>query len=96
MGSQIDSAEAKIQFGLTQDFSRSGARLLTRSPFEEGAILSLSIFISETEEAECTAEVIRCKEVTDKGTWQHEVAVQMKELLDEGVVTNLVEAYIED
>ncbi len=92
VGSDIDSDEPKVRFGLTQDFSRSGARLLTLTPYEMGIHLALKIFVSEDRVTECDAKVIRCSKVEDRGIWRHEIAVEMKDLLDDEIVTTLLEA----
>ena len=92
VGSDIDSDEPKVRFGLTQDFSRNGARLLTLTPYAMGIHLALKIFISEKRVTECDAKVIRCSKVEDRGIWRHEIAVELKDLLDEEIVTALLEA----
>ena len=92
VGSDIDSDEPKVRFGLTQDFSRNGARLLTLTPYEVGMHLALKIFISEQHVTECDAKVIRCSEVEDRGIWRHEIAVEVKDLLDDEIVSALLEA----
>ena len=96
VGSEIDTNEPTIQFGLTQDFSQGGARLLTQGRFEAGMNLKLSIFISETQEAQCNVEVIRCKRVVGQGTWSHEIAVKMNDHLDEEIVGALFELHFDD
>ena len=92
VGSDIDSDEPKVRFGLTQDLSRNGARLLTLTHYEVGIQLALKIFVTEQQVTECDATVIRCEKVEDRGIWRHEIAVEVKELLDEEIVTALLEA----
>lgn len=92
VGSDIDSDEPKVRFGLTQDLSRNGARLLTMTPYAVGIHLALKIFISEQRVTECDAKVIRCNKVEDRGIWRHEIAVEVKDLLDDDVVSALLEA----
>ena len=92
VGSDIDSDGPKVRFGLTQDFSRNGARLLTLTSYEVGIHLALKIFISEQRVTECDAKVIRCSKVEDRGIWRHEIAVEFEDLFDEEIVTTLLEA----
>lgn len=92
LGSDINSDEPKIRFGLTQDLSRNGARLLTITEFEPGTEMILKIFVSEQRETECRARVIRCIEVQDRGMWHHEIGVELLDLLDEEMVSALLEA----
>ncbi len=92
VGSDINSDGPKVRFGLTQDFSRNGARLLTLTPYEVGMHLALKIFISEQRITECDAKVIRCSNVEDRGIWRHEIAVEVEDLLDDEVVSALLEA----
>ncbi len=92
VGSDIDSDEPKVRFGLTQDLSRNGARLLTLTSYAVGSRLALKIFISEHQVTECDAKVIRCEKVEDRGIWRHEIAVEVKDLLDDEIVSALLEA----
>ena len=92
VGSDIDSDEPKVRFGLTQDVSRNGARLLTLTSYEVGMHLALKIFISEERVTECDARVIRCSKVKDRGIWRHEIAVEVEDLLDDEIVSALLEA----
>ena len=92
VGSDIDSDEPTVRFGLTQDFSRNGAKLLTLTSYAAGSRLALKIFVSEQWVAECDAKVIRCTEVEDRGMWRHEIAVELKDLLDKEIVAALLDA----
>jgi PilZ domain len=96
VGSDIDSDEPKVRFGLTQDLSRNGARLLTLTQYAVGSRLALKIFISEKQDAECSVEVVRCIKVENRGIWRHEIAVEMIDLLDDEVVTTLLETTSQD
>jgi len=92
LGSDIDFDEPRIRFGLTQDVSKNGARLLTISEYDAGTEILLKIFLSEQQETECKARVIRCSPVEDRGMWHFEVGVELEELLEDDVVTALQDA----
>ena len=92
VGSDIDSDEPKVRFGLTQDLSRNGARLLTLTQYAVGSHLALKIFVTEQRVTECDAKVIRCNKVEGRGIWRHEIAVEVKDLLDDELVAVLLES----
>jgi hypothetical protein len=91
VGSDIDSPGAESRFGLTQDLSRGGARLLTQTKYAEATRLKLHIQIDKSNATELTALVVRGSAVSDRGMWQYEIGVKFDELLSEDTVHTLRE-----
>jgi hypothetical protein len=91
VGSDIDVPGTERRFGLTQDLSRGGARLLTQAKYVEGNRLKLRIQIDKSNSTELTAAVVRGSSVSDRGMWQYEVGVKFDELLADELVHTLIE-----
>lgn len=89
VGSDIDTPGAESRFGLTQDLSRGGARLLTQTKYAEATRLKLRIQIDKANATELTAVVVRGATISDRGMWQYEVGVKFDELLSEELVSTL-------
>ncbi len=91
VGSDIDMPGVEVRFGLTQDLSRGGARLLTQAKYAEGSRLKLRIQVDKNNATELTASVVRGSSVSDRGMWQYEVGVKFDELISEEMVETLRE-----
>ncbi len=88
-GSDIDSESNSARLGLTQDVSRSGVMLLTLSPYGVGKRIKIRIVIDEDDVTVRVAQVVREKNVDDRGMWQCEIAVEFEEQLPDEVVERL-------
>ena len=91
VGSDVAANGTEISFGLTQDLSRGGARLLTQGKYAAGSRLNLQIHIDKSNVIKLTATVIRAVAVTDRGMWQNEIGVRFDELLADDLVNTLRE-----
>jgi len=91
VGSDIAGKATNKKFGLTQDLSRGGVRLLTLSEYPAGSRLNLQINLDKSQVVTLTANVVHSAEVTDRGIWQYEIGVKFDELLAEDLVITLRE-----
>jgi len=91
VGSDVDTPGAECRFGLTQDLSRGGARLLTQSKYAEATRLRLRIQIDKSRAIELTATVVHGGNVSDRGMWQYEIGVKFDESISEEMVETLRE-----
>ena len=91
VGSDIKADATETTFGLTQDLSRGGARLLTLGKYAPGSRLNLRIHIDESTVIKLTATVVRTAPITDRGMWQHEIGVRFDELMAEEILGKLRE-----
>jgi hypothetical protein len=91
VGSDIDTPGTERRFGLTQDLSRGGARLLTQARYAETNRLKLRIQVDRSSVTELTAVVVRGSSVSDRGMWQYEIGVKFDELLSDELVYMLRE-----
>ena len=90
-GSEINSNESAVEFGLTQDVSLSGARLLTLASCDVGHTLLLLI-VAEGVETERKAKVVRVERVEDRGMWRYQIGVEFTTPLTESLVRKLKQA----
>lgn len=91
LGSDLGTNTTQKRFGLTQDLSRGGARLLTQSSYPAGSRLNLQINIDKSDVVKLTANVVHASEVTDRGMWRYEIGVKFDELMADDLVGTLRE-----
>lgn len=91
IGSDLASNGTEKRFGLTQDLSRSGARVLTQSEYPAGSRLNLRINMDKSKVITLPADVVHAAAVNDRGMWQYEVGVRFDELLPDDLVSTLRE-----
>lgn len=88
---EIETGEPQLQLGVTKDLSRSGARLMTLAPIEEGVGIQLKIALGDFEKATwCPARVVRNDNVNDyTQLWRNEVSIVFNDILPEDVELGL-------
>jgi hypothetical protein len=89
VGSDVDANDADTMFGLTQDVSRGGTRLLTIARYPEGTRLKLDIHLDKDTATSLTAVVVRGASVSERGMWRYEIGVRFDEEISRELVDTL-------
>jgi hypothetical protein len=89
VGSDIDANDVDTMFGLTQDVSQGGARLLTIARYTEGTRLRLHIHLDKDNVTTIIALVKRGGPIAERGMWRYEIGVQFDEQLSQDLVDTL-------
>jgi len=91
VASDIDTPGFECRFGLTQNVSRGGAKLLTQNKYAKACRLRLHIQLDKSNATELTATVVRGNSVVDRGMWQYEIGVRFDDPLSLEMVETLRE-----
>jgi hypothetical protein len=86
-GSSITPVEVGRGYGVTQDVSCGGSRVLTASPIGVGNDVQLRLFIDSDNRADCVGQVMREKGVEDRGIWKFEIGVSFEETLPDPIIS---------
>lgn len=86
-GSSVTPVEVGRGYGVTQDVSVGGSRVLTASPIGVGNDIQLRIFIDSDNRADCVGQVVREKSVEDRGIWKFEIGISFQEHLPEPIIS---------
>ena len=77
----VGTNDKSLELALILDISSSGAKLLTRTQFDDGGSIKLSLYISkEHPSVPAAGRVVHARGRTeDTGAWPYEIAVQFDE-----------------
>jgi hypothetical protein len=86
-GSSISPVEIGRGYGVTQDVSSGGSRMLTASPIGVGKDVQLRIFIDSDNRADCVGQIMREKSVENRGIWKFEIGISFEEMLPDPIIS---------
>ena len=74
---EVKNGESPVYLGVTKDLSRSGVRILTLAPLEEGEGVDLRVVFDELQEPTwLSAKVVRSLDVGDRQQlWRKEISL---------------------